>query len=364
MDYVYLAITIVEVIGGGIVSAFLINLYLKNRYIPTLFLSTFFGLFCIAFALTIPIFWLPGSGTTAPLAVEILQDASVFLLFLMFPFLIMAIEGMRGRLFSLISIFFIAFTAFSLGFLSAFPPRWGWDCTGDMCYQVTYLDFDVLFISYLFSAVLIVLFRLIQFVGKKEPGRSKKMPFIALIGFFAGIIGAMISYLLEIPNLDYFMVLVGLTIMATVYILDPRSFFMSNTRISAIMLINNSNNIPFLTVGEADKDDKVNVDLAAAGIGGVMMLLQEILKSDRPPTFFYDGQKGVLLEHDLKNAVSGVLVADQINDVLRAPLRYSVSLFLRQYYDILQNWSGDISAFQPFVKKLSEIFDFALFTKF
>lgn len=359
MDLIFLAITIIEVLVGSIVMVFLVKLYLKNRYIPTLLLATFFGLFVAAFAVTIPIFWLPGSGTTPSLAVEILQVSSIVIMFLMFPFLIMALEGMKGNFFSIFSIIYIAFTAFSIGFISAYPPRWGWDCTGDMCYQITYLDFDILYVTYLITASLIVLFRLTQFVTKREEGRSKKMPFIALIGFFFAVIGGAGAFLLEIlPNLDYLIVLIGLSIMATVYIRDPKSFFLSNTRVSSIMIINNINNIPYLTIS-GSKD--TNIDLHAAGIGGVMMLLQEILKSDHPPTFFYDGEKGVLLEHDLKNGVTGVLVADQINDVLRAPLRYSVSLFKDQFRSYLENWTGDVTIFEHYKKPLLEIFDFAWF---
>ncbi len=363
MDSVFFAVTLIEVIIGAIVTIFLAILYKKNRYIPTLLLATFFGLFTVAFSLTIPIFWLPGTLDVAPIAVEILQDASVILLFLMFPFLIMAFEGMRGRIFSLVSILFIAFTSFCIGFLSVFPPRWTWNCTNpmNMCYQITYLEFDIIFVAYLLSAVIIIFVRLTQFIAKEVPGRSKTMPLIALVGFFAGILGAVTTYLLEIPNLDYLMVIIGLTIMATVYMLDPKSFFMSNTSISAIIIMNNANNLPYLTISGRAEDEKVNIDLAAAGIGGVMMLLQEILKSDHPPTFFYDGQKGVMLEHDLETSISGVLVADQINDVLRAPLRHSINMFERKFATLLTSWRGDISAFQPFKNELLDIFDFAWF---
>jgi len=359
MDFDFFIVTIIEVLLGTLVTILLTRLYLKNRYTPTLLLATFFGLLTVAFTVTLPIFFLPGFGLEPPLAVEVLQNASVILLFLMFPFLIIAFEGMKGDLFSTVSIMFIAFTAFSIGFLATIPPRWSWisDPEG-IWYQVTNLEFDILFVAYLLTAVTIVLYRLTQFVTEKETGRSKTMPIIALAGFFAGVLGTIAMYLLEIPNLDYLMVIIGLSIMATVYILSPKSFFLSSTRISSIMVINNNNNIPFLTIAGSEAS---NVDLAAAGLGGVMMLLQEILKSDRPPTFFYDGNKGVLMEHDLKNGISGVVVADHINNILRAPLRYSVSLFQKKFAGELEDWRGDVSAFQTFKETLLDIFDFAWF---
>ena len=216
--------------------------------------------------------------------------------------------------------------------------------------------------SKLQHSVIIVLFRLIQFIRDESPGREKRMTVLALTGFLATIIGGVGFLLLEIPNIDYLFVAIGITLIAAMYIKYPHSFFLSNTRINAIMLINSSNKIPFLIIGEKKEGDKgSSYALAAAGLGGVTMLLQEMLGADRPPTRLYHKDKGILLQHDLKHEISGVIVADQINDVLRSPLKHAIRLFVKKFGAEIADWMGEVSGFQVFEEDLKRIFKFALF---
>lgn len=354
MDLFFLIITIIQVLIGGIISIFLTKLSRKTRYIPTVLLGAFFAVFATAFALTIPLFWIPESQE---LVARGFQNTSVILLFLMFPFLVMAFEGMKGRFFSPITTLFVAFTAFCMGFLAVVPPRWNYEFIDGWWVQTTTLEFDILFILYGLSAMIIVLVRLIQFIREEGSGRSKKMPIIALIGILAAVGGGFGLYLIGIPNIDYLSVLIGTAIMAIIYIKDPNSFFLSNTRISAIMLINTTNKIPYLTIGERKGKPFL---LAAAGLGGVMMLLQEILEAENPPTRLFHGDRGFLLEHDIEHELTAVIVADQVNDVLRRPLRYALSLFITKYEADLTAWTGEVSGFQVFEEDLRRIFKFAL----
>ena len=166
-------------------------------------------------------------------------------------------------------------------------------------------------------------------------------------------------YLLEIPNLDYTFLAIGTTIIATIYIKHPHSFFLSRTSIHAIMLINTPNKIPFLVIGDRGDKKGSSYALAAAGLGGIMMLLQEILGSERPPTRLYHKDKGILLEHDFEHEISGVIVADQVNDVLRSPLKYALSRFAKKFEKEIVEWDGEVSIYQVFEQDLRDIFKFA-----
>ena len=356
MDYIFLVITIVLVLIGGTMTLFLARLARKTRYIPTVLLGTFFGTFTIAFSLTLPTFWIPFGEQ---LLAEFFLNASIICLFLMFPFLILSFEGMKGRFFSPISTLYIAFGAFAVAFLTFMQP-WGSSWGKYMYYGETTDEFVILFAVYVFSAVVIVLIRLIQYIREEALGRDKRMTIFALTGFIIAMGGGVGTYLLGSPilNLDYLIVVIGLVIIAVIYMKYPHSFFLSKTRISAIMLINSSNKIPYLSIGE---QRGVNVHLAAAGLGGIMMLLQEILGSERPPTELFHKDKGILLEHDIKNDLTGVIVADQVNEVLRRPLKYAISLFIKQFKDeISHEWTGDVSVFHVFEEDLRRIFKFAL----
>lgn len=338
-------------------TALLINTYLKNHYRPTALLAMFFGTFTIAFIFVIPTFWLPFSA--GPIA-WFLMEASVVSLFLMFTFLIMAFEGMKGQILSPISTLFIALTAVTISlFLTILTSGYFYT---DMWWTLPNDDFDIMFVAYVLIAVIIVLFRLIQFIRYERPGREKKMTIIALSGFLATIVGAVGTYALEgIPNLDYTFMAIGTTLIAAMYIKYPHSFFLSNTRINAIMLINSSNKLPFLIIGEKKEGDKgSSYALAAAGLGGVAMLLQEMLGAERPPTRLYHKDKGIMLQHDLKHEISGVIVADQINDVLRSPLKHAIKLFVKRFEAEIADWVGEVSGFQVFEEDLKRIFKFAL----
>ncbi|NVM31813.1 MAG: hypothetical protein HWN65_23440, partial [Candidatus Helarchaeota archaeon] len=328
MDYIFLVITIVLVLIGAIMTIFLAILARKTKYIPTVLLGTFFGVFTIVFSLTLPTFWIPYGEQ---LLAEFFLNSSVVLLFLMFPLLILAFEGMRGRFFSPLTTFYISFTTFAISFLVFMQP-WGSYWGDYMYYGTTTEAFDIVFALYAFSAIIIVLARLVEFIRGEGSERDKRMTIIALIGFLVAMGGGVGIFLLgiPIPNLDYLFVVSGLVVIASIYMKYPHSFFLSNTRISAIMLINSENKIPYLTIGE---ERGVDAQLAAAGLGGIMMLLQEILGSERPPTELFHKDKGILLEHDMKYNLTGVIVADQVNEVLRRPLKYAVSLFVKQFKD-------------------------------
>ena len=352
MDLTFPILALLQMIISAIVTIFLTRLYLRTRYTPTALLAVFFGLVIIGFAITIPIFWIPLSSKSIS---EALQVTSLVIMILMFPFFVLAFEGMKGRFFTYISTFFIAFTTYILGYIAVIP--WTFVEQEGVWWQVTYPDFDTLFTIYIIIPIFLILFRLIQFVREEGTGRSKKMPVIAIFGVLFGFAGGILVYILGIPNIDYLFILVGTVIMASAYILSPNSFFLSNTKIVAIMLLDSSNYMPYLTIGSQKDTD---FDLTAAGLGGVMIFLQEILKAKELPTRLIHHDRGFLLEHDLNSGVTGVIIADQINDVLRHSLNYVLSLFSKKFKPQLANWNGEISIFEDFKKDLRTVFSFAL----
>ncbi len=346
-------ITFTQVLVGAVISILMTKRYLMTRYVPTLLLATFFWLVTVAFAIGLPLFWLPIS---AELLARFLYDASLVLLFVMFPFLIMALEGMNGRIYSPITAFAIGFTAYSLGFMTVIPPRWDYIFT-NMWLQIDHIDFDILFSIFVLTMAGLVGYRLIQFVKEKETTRSKKYPMIAMVGFLGALIGGIGAYLLGILNIDYLSVLIGTGIVAGAYLIDPSSFFLSNTNIKTIMFIDNNRKIPYFTLGDTKLK---NLDLAAAGLGGVMLMLQEILQSEQPPTRLIHANQGFLIEIHETYDVIAVIVVDQINDLLRQPLKYSLSLFIERYSEKLKDWHGEIDQFLDFEPELHQIFRFAM----
>ncbi len=342
----------------------LVRTYLKSHYHPTALLGMFFGTFTIAFIFIIPTFWLPGDTIIDSAIPWFLFDASVVCFFLMFAFLIMAFEGMKGQILSPISTLFIALTAVAISLhitVLTLEPTYSGNVGEKQWWGNVSEEFYILFVVFVLTAVIIVLFRLIQFIRYESPEREKKMTIIALTGFLATIIGGVGILLLEILNMDYLFVLIGTILLAIIYLKHPHSFFLSHTKINAIMVINTSNKIPMLIIGEHKKEEKgSSLALAAAGLGGITLLLQEILGSKRPPTRLYHKDKGILLHHDFKYGVSGVIVADQVNDVLRSPLKYALKQFAKRYETELADWVGEVGVFQSFEKDLRKIFKFAL----
>ncbi len=351
MDLLLIVLALMQIIVSAIMLVFLTRLYLKTRYIPTFLLAVFFGLIIAAFLVTFPIYVISDKFTSM-----MLQDISLVIMIVMFPVLIMAFEGMKGRFFSHITALFIAFTTYLLGYISVIPPRWEYILQDGIWWQVTTADFDLLFSLYILSIVAIILFRLIQFIMQEGGGRSKWLPAISIIGVFAALLGGIGAYELGIPNLDYILILMGTVLVTIIYILSPNSFFLSNTNISAIMLIDSTSKMPYLTIG-GHKDS--NFDLTAMGLGGVMTFLQEILKAETLPTRLIHHDKGFLLEHDTKNRVTAVIVADRINDVLRQPLTYALSLFINKYSSQIADWDGEVSIFEDFKDDIRRIFKFA-----
>ncbi|MFX1451059.1 MAG: hypothetical protein ACFFCM_09465, partial [Promethearchaeota archaeon] len=87
---------------------------------------------------------------------------------------------------------------------------------------------------------------------------------------------------------------------------------------------------------------------------------QEILDVKNPPVEFKHKDSGFLLEHDSKNNVSAILILDQIDYLLRSPLKHALSLFIKKYKTNLEGWKGNLEPFTTFKEDLQKIFKFAL----
>ena len=125
----------------------------------------------------------------------------------------------------------------------------------------------------------------------------------------------------------------------------------------AIIIVEGSTKV---VTNEVTTSQDQNLDLAAAGLGGIMALLQEILQEEEPPTHLIHGKKGFLIEFDKNNKVFAIIIVDQINETLRSPLKHAVSRFITQYEEDLNNWTGEVARFESFNDELLKIFQFAL----
>jgi len=276
-------------------------------------------------------------------------------LFLIFVF---ALEGLKGNHVSPIFTSYAIFTALIIGFLLR-APAWtfNYDPVRQVWSQPVYFYFDLIFITHFALAFVIILYRLIQYVRGIGDKQKKPKPMIAIISLVGSLFGATFGYYIGIPNSDIAFLLLGTSIVAIIYIKYPNSFFLSNTRIEAIIIAEGSTKV---VVNQITTSVDQNLDLAAAGLGGIMALLQEILQDEEPPTQLIHGKKGFLIEHDSKNKVFAIMIVDQINEELRPSLKYVVSKFLTRYKDALDNWTGEIDQFVSFNDELVKIFRFAL----
>lgn len=183
------------------------------------------------------------------------------------------------------------------------------------------------------------------------------MTIIVIIGLLFAIMGGSLSIYYEIMHLDLINVLIGTSITSIAYIKEPNSFFLSNTNIRAIMLINNRTKVAYLTVSLIEDEKLV---IAASGLGGIMSFLQEILEEKNPPLELIHKNSGFLLEHNYENELSAILILDKIDYFLRSPLKHALSLFIKKFKTELDGWNGHLIPFNTFKEDLQKIFKFAL----
>ncbi len=351
MDFLLLILILIQIIILGILTIFLTRLYIITRYLPIISLILFSGLFLINYTFFIPISWL--NEFEFEMAKFIL-DLTSYLTFISFPFLILFVEGIKGRPFSPIFISYLSLNAFTIGYATG--SRWYYIYQGSWIQLYTF-DLDLLstiLLSYLF---LIVFLRLFQFILDKSSGRPKKMAIIVIFGLLFAIIGGSFSLSSNIMYFSLVNVLIGTSITSFAYLKEPNSFFLSNTNIKAIMLINNKTKVTYLTMSLSEDDKLV---IAASGIGGIMSFLQEILDVKNPPLDLIHKDSGFLLEHNYENEVSAILILDKIDYLLRSPLKHALSLFIKKYKMELDGWNGHLEPFKNFKEDLQKIFKFAL----
>ncbi|MFX1294666.1 MAG: hypothetical protein ACFFD2_07410 [Promethearchaeota archaeon] len=347
MDIILIILAIIQISLIGILTLLLAKRYLSTRYRPTAILFLFFVLFFLNMLFYIPVIWL--TELQLELA-SFLLNFTFILIICMFPLLILFIEGIKGHFLSPLSTINLVYTAFLLGYITI--PRWDFVYT-TIWIQPVHVDFNILFSIYIITIFVNLLYRLIQFLTDKELVRPKKMPLIAIIGLFIALIGGVFGG--DDIYITTLSILIGTSILALAYLIVPDSFFLSNTKINVIMIINTDSKIPYLISGKWE----LSLSLTAAGLGGVMSLLQEILISDDPPTRLIHGDKGFLMEHNLRYKLTAIIIVDQINDQLRAPLKYALARFIKQYKSQLLTWNGDINLFKDFRADIHKIFRFA-----
>lgn len=353
MNILILIALIFEIIFCMIMVILLTRLFLSTRYRPIIFLASFFVIFAFSLIIYVPVL-----GITDLSKARIFLDISILTSIGMLPLLILFLEGIKGNSLSLISAGFISYTAFIIGYCSV--PRWDYVFGNGIWEQSFYLDITILAAIQLILCFTLFLFRFIEFALNKEVTRPKKMPIIAIIGACIILIGMSVGTLLKNPIMDYISLLIGSCIMGGAFLWDPNSFFLSNTEIQVIMMINNKTLLPYFAVG---KTEGTSSSLAAAGLAGAICMLQDILFVEKPPNRLMHADKEFLIESDLKNNISAILIVNQINNGLRAPLKQALSIFVKKFEPILHDWDGLLDRFKPFKDDLLEIFSFAISTQ-
>lgn len=336
---------------ASILTIFTAKLYFSTRYSPVAALMAVFMLAILGYAVWMPATWL--SSSEVALASFFLDFAFLALLPGFF-FFVLFFEGIKGNYLSKLFVPFIIVFSITFGYAVATTSWNNWySFVDNMWHQTFEFEFNILFVLLGLSVLIIVLYRLSQFIREKESGRSKKYPVIALIGWIIAIV----SMFLDIPNVDTVMSFVSMSVVGIAFLKDPNSFFASNTKIKAVLIIDSESFLPYIHLSFDKRTAKLN--LASAGLGAVMKMLQEISQANFLPTKLVHKETGFLIEHNTEYQVCAIIIIEQINETLRAPLQYALSSFISKFRDKL-DLVNTADVFESFETDLRRIFQFAL----
>lgn len=288
---------------------------------------------------------------------KLLLEITTYPIFVGFFTFVLFFEGMKGKVQSNITTFFLIATVLAIGYCIIDKPWEFFFGLDNRWHQVFTMEFNAVFGIIWLAFISYLYIRLIQFIKEKKVNRPKKMTVVAIFGLSIAAIGMIISVVYNIYFLDMLSYLIGFVIVAFAYLSNPESFFLSNTRVEAIFLLHTESQILYMNLGGAKGADAT---LAAAGLGGALMVIQEILDDEHPTSQLVHKNKGFLFEYDFEHKVTAIMIVDQINSQLRAPLRYALSKFVNRYKEILPTWDRRPDTFSDFEVELRNIFRFAL----
>ena len=100
----------------------------------------------------------------------------------------------------------------------------------------------------------------------------------------------------------------------------------------------------FRKPSEGEEGFKVESDMAGTAIGGVDMLLSEIVSSKGHINEIDHGGKKIIFSHGKHTAC--ILIASSQSEEFRYRLDVFHLSFEKQYKDALNNWGGDLSPFK------------------
>ena len=244
MDVISIVVSGILIVVLIIIIALLIRLYRNTRYTPIIFITTFFIILFINMLIYMPVLWLPYSESEL---IFLLFEITAYPLIMFFPLFVLFFEGMKGRFNSSISTVFLIYSCFIMGYMAIESP-WEFEWS-NRWHQIFNDDFIILTGILLVSFYVYVYYRLIQFVREKGSGRPKQMTIIAISGLTIALAGTFISMTLNLFYLDFIAWIIGFSIVAMAYLKEPESFFLSNTNIEAIFLLNSESQILYVNLG-------------------------------------------------------------------------------------------------------------------
>ena len=221
-------------------------------------------------------------------------------------------------------------------------------------------------ITYLFWPIFVIFLILyvIDFIIKVQ---NKKKLLIGLLKILPGyaflLIGFMLTTDVVISNGLVFRLfgvsfeLIGIVFLCYFYItLPPFSEFDWQEKIEALFLINEAGNCLYYKIFK-EKKSLMDENLISAAISGVDILLHELTDSkESDKKISVIKKKGETVVIYPGNIINGVLYETEDLNITKVVLKEFVQKFESIYHNVLLNWNGDATIFNPVENMTNEIF--------
>lgn len=233
-------------------------------------------------------------------------------------------------------------------------------------------DYSIGFLGILlFFLIVVYLFMFVMFIkGLRKATIKKQKQQIGLIitGLaIAALGGTALNYILNLfevfqsfGDLDIIFVVIGFAIVASAYLRSPIQIYFAPVSAYRLLVMNNDG-IPLLTHDFCEMGEEALImdsTLISGALSGIVNILSETLDSESIPTFIHLEDRVLLLEKT--ESALYALITDSNSMVLRSALKDFGNEFEKAYKETIKNWVGLTDAFKDAYALITEDFHFVI----
>ncbi len=217
----------------------------------------------------------------------------------------------------------------------------------------------IAYLSLPFVFLIVLIFHFYIFL--KAPQEYKRDLFLSFIGFFIFLA----SYTLptEIARSILSLPLEGLLVISAVFVIfgvglytftvPPNAELEWHQKILEIIVIHSQKGLNLFDYSFGTVSG--GTDLIAGGLFGISSIIQEMTRSETKLKIIKQERANILLEHGTHVTIALISIEDL--QILRKKLKHLIILFESLFKDILDDWKGDTSIFQPTKALIEEVFE-------